>query len=604
MKKFKKLKYDDNFLKRFRYFFETIITLPIGAIAAFIFEQKIKWALGALLIFLVLFIFYCIVIVLQENKVSVLSIMNEGLKDERYEDVIKFGSAMSPTLFTSNKNLDRVKLGRILFKACRKLSQTEHSARDDIIIASGGSQKTVKQIKIELLLDDLGWSLYLSDSNNSEATINIQEAIKLARLEIKRLKNKRNISDVDVNKQIEIYMRLIMRGYRHLTGIYYSTQKTLDLASNYERVTQLILSEGRILTVGGVCSHRVCEKNCGKLCPKSNQMVDCILKNIKSVYFSNGNKPNVVELSEFIDIYRIKLNESDLIEDMENFKSLSPTVKENIIKEQCYAWSRNIVKWLQKNIYSCWDSSFSSSYVMKDKFFVSDDERICKISEATAFARLYFYGAKACEMNDFCDFDIVISTKLIKKEQQRYLTLINEISLIDINRKLSMDYDLKNTIVSNNVNNYSIESVIDHITQTRDACKGLRVDLFARNTALLMKAILIQYNLNTRYNMGDESTEKYRVATIKKIKNEVKSLYNDVVKYEHCANEDVKSVRNSVITELKFAKKEIKHWKFVNAQKDIKIVNMENAESIKHPSYVDMSSLKIVNVIKERWNLS
>ncbi len=603
MKKLKKLKYDENFIKRFRYLLETIITLPIGAIAAFIFEQRIKWALGALIIFFIIFIIYCIIIVVQENKVSVLSIMNEGLKDGRYEDVIKFGSAMSPTLFTSNKNLDRVKLGRLLFEACKKLSQTEYSARDDIIIASGGSHKTVKQIKIELLLDDLGWSLYLIDSNNSEATTNIQEAIKLSRLEIKRLKNKKNISSVDINKQIEIYMRLIMRGYRHLTGIYYSKQKTLDLASNYERVTQFILSEGRILSVGGVCSYRLCDKNCGMMCNKNNQKVDCILNNIKTVYFSNENAPNIIELSEFVDIYRIKLNENDLIEDMNNFKLLSLEVKEKIIKEQCYAWSRNIVKWLHKNIHSSWDSSFTVSFEMKDKPFVSDDERICKISEATAFARLYFYGARACEMSDFSDFDIVISTNLIKKEQQRYLTLINEISLIDLNRQFLMDYDIHKVPTSNITDNVSIEIAIEHIKQTRDACKGLRVDLFARNTALLMKAILIQYNLNIRYNMGDESTEKYRIETVKKLKDEVKNLYNEVVNYEHCENEDVKSVRNSVIAELKLAYREIKHWKFVTASKDIKATEIEKAKSTKHPTYVDMPSLRVVDTIKERWGL-
>ena len=209
----RKLKHDPNFKKRVGFLLELIITLPIGTITAFIFERKVIFALITLGVFILLFIVYCIVLVIEENKVSVLSIMSEGLKDGRYEDVIKFGSAMSPTLFTSNKNFDRVKLVKLLLEACQNLAQSEHSARDDIIIASGGSRKSVKQIKIELLLDDLGWSLYLTETNNTEATNNIQEAIKLSRLEIKRIKNKhKNTNPQLIPKSIEVYMKYILRG--------------------------------------------------------------------------------------------------------------------------------------------------------------------------------------------------------------------------------------------------------------------------------------------------------------------------------------------------------------------------------------------------------
>lgn len=603
MEKIRKLRHNENFKKRFRYITETIITLPIGAITAFFFEREVELALWAVLIFLVLFILYCIILVVQENRVSVLSIMSEGLNDGRYEDVIKFGSAMSPTLFTSNKNLDRVKLGRLLFEACKKLSQTEHSARDDIIISSGGAQKTVKQIKIELLLDDLGWSLYLTNSDSSEATTNIQEAIKLARLEIKRLKNRNKQITDKVNKQIETYMRLIMRGYRHLTGIYYSKQKTLDLARNYERVTQYILSEGRILSVGGVCSSRVCGDNCGMICNKGDQKITCILNNINDIYFSDISVSNVINLSDFIDIHRIKLNEVDLIEDKENFELLLSNAKEKIIKEQCYAWSRNIVKWLQKSMHSSWDISFSFAYEMKEKPFVSDDEKNCKISEAIAFARLYYYGAEACRMTDYSDFDSVISTNLIKKEQQRYLTLMNEISLIDFNRQLLLEENVIESLTANDTHNDLIETVIDHIKQTRDACKGLRADLFARNTALLMKALLIQYNLNIRYNMGDESTQKYRKEVISKIMEEVSDLYKEVINYEHCENTDVKHVRNSVMAELKEANKELCRWSFANVSKDEKSIELENAKEVEHSTYVEQSASRTIAGIKARWNL-
>ncbi len=93
------------------------------------------------------------------------------------------------------------------------------------------------------------------------------------------------------------------------------------------------------------------------------------------------------------------------------------------------------------------------------------------------------------------------------------------------------------------------------------------------------------------------------IETVKKLKDEVKNLYNEVVNYEHCENEDVKSVRNSVIAELKLAYREIKHWKFVTASKDIKATEIEKAKSTKHPTYVDMPSLRVVDTIKERWGL-
>ena len=604
MRIIKKLKHNDNFKKRFRYLAETIITLPIGAITAFIFERQFLWALIALALFLILFLRYCVVVVVHDNKISVLSIMSEGLKDGRYEDVIKFGSAMSPTLFSSNKNTDRVQLGRLLFQACKELSQTEHSARDDIVIATGGTQKTVKQIKIELLLDDLGWSLYLTDHNSAEATANIQEAIKLARLEIKRIKNKNKVLSEKAGKQIETYMGLIMRGYRHLTGIYYSEQKTLDLAKNYERVTQFILSGGRILSVGGVCSSRVNGKNCGMICDKGDKKIICILNNIRDVYFSQEQLSKSIALADFVDIHRIKLNEADLIEDKDNFSNLLPSAKEKIIKEQCYAWSRNIVKWLQKNIHSSWDISFSVAYEMKEKPFISDDERSCKIAEAISFARLYYYGEKAFDITDYSDFETVISTELIRKDQQRYLTLLNEISLIDFNRKLLIDEDVHEALTANDTHNDLIEVVIDHIKQTRDACKGLRADLFARNTALLMKALLIRYNLNIRYNMGDESTQKYRMEVINSIITEVNSLYKEVANYEHCENDEVKQILDSVVKELKCATKELHKWKFVNASKNNTDPIAKCVEADFHCTYTDNPPSRIIEIIKERWNVS
>ncbi len=597
----RRLKHDPNFKKRVGFLLELIITLPIGAITAFIFERKVTFALISLGVFVFLFIVYCIVLVIEENKVSVLSIMSEGLRDGRYEDVIKFGSAMSPTLFTSNKNFDRVKLGRLLLEACQNLAQAEHSAREDIIIASGGSRKSVKQIKIELLLDDLGWSLYLTETNNTEATNNIQEAIKLSRLEIKRIKNKhKNTNPQLIQKSIEVYMKYILRGYRHLTGIYYSSQKTFDLAKNYERITHYILSGGNILSFGGSCSARITDDDnvCGLTCNK-NDKTECIMSNIKRIYYSEEKLKEVVSLQGYIDLHQVKVSLVDLVDDMNNFSTLSNEAKEKILREQSYAWSRNIVKWLQKNIHSSWDATFSKTIESNKSYFISDEERLCKIRESLSFARLYYYGKEALIDSDLNDFDTIISTDLIKTEQQRYLTLTNEIALT--NYEFSLFETNDNDISAyNESHNAAIEIIIDHIKQTREACRGLRADLFARNTSFLIKALLVQYNMNVRYNMGDESTISYRMNCIDNIKEEGTSLYQEVVNYEHCDNEEVRKALDSLLIELKFARKEIKKWKFIYVKNRETIILDTDSDVT---SYYKSVSLRKVKDIKLRWKI-
>ncbi len=597
----RRLKHDPNFKKRVGFLLELIITLPIGAITAFIFERKVTFALIALGVFVFSFIVYCIVLVIEENKVSVLSIMSEGLKDGRYEDVIKFGSAMSPTLFTSNKNFDRVKLGRLLLEACQNLAQAEHSAREDIIIASGGSRKSVKQIKIELLLDDLGWSLYLTETNNTEATNNIQEAIKLSRLEIKRIKNKhKNTNPQLIQKSIEVYMKYILRGYRHLTGIYYSSQKTFDLAKNYERITHYILSGGNILSFGGSCSARITDDGnvCGLTCNK-NDKTECIMSNIKRIYYSEEKLKEVVSLQDYIDLHQVKVSLVDLVDDMNNYSTLSNEAKEKILREQSYAWSRNIVKWLQKNIHSSWDATFSKTIESNKSYFISDEERLCKIRESLSFARLYYYGKEALTDSDLNDFDTIISTDLIKTEQQRYLTLTNEIALT--NYEFSLFETNDNDISAyNESHNAAIEIIIDHIKQTREACRGLRADLFARNTSFLIKALLVQYNMNVRYNMGDESTISYRMNCIDNIKEEATSLYQEVVNYEHCDNEEVRKALDSLLIELKFARKEIKKWKFIYVKNRETIILDTDSDVA---SYYKSIPLRKVEDIKLRWKI-
>lgn len=596
------IKYNEEFKTRSKFIFETALSLPIGAIAAFLFDNKWTLAFAALIIFLILYAGYCIYIVSQDSKVSVLSIMLKGLKDGRYEDVIKFGSAMSPTLFTSNKNFDRVTLGRLLLDACKKLSQTEHSARDDIMISTGGTTKPVKQIKIELLLDDLGWSLYLADPNNNDATSNIQEGIKNARLEIQRIVNGQSGMTKGVAKKIEVYMRLILRGYRHLTGIYYTKSQTLELAKNYERITQYILSGGKVLTYGGACSARLseyCGANLGGMICKKADMYTCIRNNIRQVYFSeDAQVEEKISLNQYIEIGKLKISERDLIQDKNNFLLISKSTRLDMLREQSYAWSRNSVKLLQKSILYGWNRK--SKYEKREVNeipFVSDEERNSKLIEARAFARLYFYGEEFFDAKyDESDFDKIISSGVSTKRQQRYVSLLNEITMLDVasSKENIGEYDDR------------VEALIRHINDTRDACRGLRADLFARNTGFLIKAYLLNYNLNYRYNMGDESTRSAKGKRITQISHEIKQLREEVNGYEHADNDEVKKVYRDALSELKVCKKELRKWRFGNGRNWIRIPTyyvLSTDDTNAHLTNADFEDQKVISMIKERWEV-
>jgi 16S rRNA U516 pseudouridylate synthase RsuA-like enzyme len=80
-------------------------------------------------------------------------------------------------------------------------------------------------------------------------------------------------------------------------------------------------------------------------------------------------------------------------------------------------------------------------------------------------------------------------------------------------------------------------------------------------------------------------------------------LYEEVVKYEHCDNDDVKHVLDAVVIELKQATKELREWKFVIAVNKKKGLIIENANATKHRTYADEPSTRLIDTIKGRWNV-
>ena len=57
------IKYNEEFRMRSKFVFETALSVPIGAIAAFLFDNKWTLAFTSLIIFLILYAGYCIKLV-------------------------------------------------------------------------------------------------------------------------------------------------------------------------------------------------------------------------------------------------------------------------------------------------------------------------------------------------------------------------------------------------------------------------------------------------------------------------------------------------------------------------------------------------------------
>lgn len=547
---FLNFQYNRHYLRWFWFVIETVVSAFVGALIAFVFGGNLWAALVAFGILMAFLVILCFILILFENKVSVLSIMNQGLSDGKYEDVIKFGSAMSPTLFTSNKNEDRVILGRKIDEAATKIQNDHYNkSKGDYLVTIDGHDKTINLIRTGLKIDDLGWSLHLCE-NDDEAVINILLGIRDARNEAVRLKRKYVDNSNDGKCAILPYVKLIMRGYRHLSGIYYEDITKYQHAIFYENVTRIIMSNYSIITFGGVCENKK-ENACGLYCSKPNEdKAECIRRNIKTIYFDNTNSSisndNLQSMiADFLDLDNN--NQMSLLhiqQDVELFNYLRPDLKEGIIKEQCYAWGRNMVKRLQRRLQQ------SNDYA-----FISDAELACKIYEAKSFAQLYYYGTNDIPKNDGAD--LIIDKNLIGKSELRYLSLLNEISMIEI-------------FISTKESELNIDRIINNLRRTADLCRDKRADLYVRNLLYLMRAHYLDYNWCNRYVFDNPHIlpQKKKEILQNKIK-EIRHIYKSIIKYEHRRDEEVYSVYQEAQNNLICCGKEIKiKYEKVNCDED------------------------------------
>lgn len=568
MKKLKKTKmaftHNRDARKWFHFAIETLIMSIVGALIAFFFEGSLSRGFMVFAILVIALLIYWIVLVVNEHRVSIVAIMKLGLADERYEDVILYGYAMSDALFTSNQNKIRVQLGELMLRAVQSIQENRYnSQKDKYLIFINNEQKTLRQIKAELLIDDTGWSRHLADDDDLSAIENILEGMKVAREAVSAILQDQSIKEDEKPIKIVPFAKIIVKAYRHLAGIYYEKQETLDKAKHIENILRIIMSNKRILEKMGVCSSR--NRNlCGGIpCTKSDKRA-CIKHNIVDLYFQpqimgceNSNQTALsskcsdcedagmhnrrggqqdackgvqsLPLATLLDFDTFgDISEGFIESDVRMFAMLPKKNREKLVEEQCYAWSRNIIKKLPILLY------------MKSNRFVSDYEWDMMIEEALSFAELYYFGV---ELQNVQQFDTIINSKIIGKKELRYLRLLCETTQIGLLRQN----------IGVNAKNDAVDTLISMLYRTRELCRGKRTELFVRSSADLIDAYRIAYNLNYRFSMSQDCRES-RNSQIERTWKQISIIRNETRKHQH---------RDEYLVDKAYekAKKEYRIWK-------------------------------------------
>jgi hypothetical protein len=576
----------------------------VGALIAFVFGSNYWAALSAFAILMMFLLLLAAVLLVLENKVSILSIMNQGLKDGKYEDVIKFGSAMRGTLFTSNKNEEIVVLGSKIDAAASRIESAHYNnSKGDYLVTVDGTPKSITQIRIGLKIDDLGWSMHLC-KRTDEAVTNIIDGMKAARHKALTLAHSNGSNHVD---RIIPLVQLILRGYRHLQGIYYEDVNQHWRAMFYESVTKLIMSNYTSISQQGVCEGESGEPvgtTCGLFCGSTYESkVACSRKNILALYFkedSDGNSSTLLPavLSDRLNVTQGGLMSVAEIEDDTFLYSLLPKKTRNqIAKEQCYAWGRNIVKRVQNGMHRQGENDF-----------LSDVEFSSLVAEARAFSQIYYYGTDAVPTHD--DFDSVINQPLLGKSEIRYASLMNEIELV----KLLLPSSERGE--SDSERKVRIEHLINNLQSTREICRDKRADLYVRASVHLITAYHLEYNLKYRY-LTNEIVHKSAEARRKLLthyQKTIRELYKEIISYEHKTDDDLQKKYCAIMEDLDNARKALKKKYYVTPQVngDAFASTFSKIDSAQYQKHINVSRLSSavhdfspdeIQKVKTKWGL-
>ena len=565
------------------YVIETIVSAFVGALIAFVFGANYVAVIIAFAVLMAFLIAVSLVIVVLENQVSMLSIMSRSIDDGRYEDAIKFGMAISPILFSTDKNSKRVKVGEKTNEACDRLREQKYSANIRI------NGQTLDEIQARVLIDDLGWSLHLCNDDN-RAEHNIIQGINFSRRAASQL-----INEGEQVEKLKSYMSVILKGYRHLTGIYYSNAEKNDKAAYFENITKLILSGGKALQQRNLCSEN--KKGCqfpGLICLETDAQNNCLLDSAIWLYYSGLDKESTGDYSESavkaflgsspteaVDLSDIKL-------DITIFSKLSKDDRLALLSEQSYAWGRNIIKKLK-----------ALRYTKKTGHYIADCEITCMLKEAEIYVLMYYYGKKLPDKRaeiPFGQYEKLIADKANPtKTELRTISLLGEIELESL------------ALVARDNKNQRIASVKRDIENAADLCAASRGDLYVRNLCHLMELLLIKFNTTYRYSSFEECKQN-----VGEYIHNLDQIYSGIKPY--VAKSDIdKDVYHEIRTELqqikKMRAKKIRRARISEYQSDwlISVINgksaIHTAVDSKDYLYESDELQKEVKSIAEKWKV-
>lgn len=178
---------------------EWIIGAAIGAVISYFFDKPIVTC-AVLVLSAFLAILYLFVTLKFQIQLDLFKIMQTELDSGNYIQVIRLGYPLSRPLHLSGRIKLRYNIGSIVKSACEGLERTNVSQID-----INGKKLFVNEIKATVLIDDLGWTAF-SLHKTQVAIDNIKKGVEIAE-----------------NAQWQL---LVLKGYRHLIGIFDELQDT------------------------------------------------------------------------------------------------------------------------------------------------------------------------------------------------------------------------------------------------------------------------------------------------------------------------------------------------------------------------------------------
>lgn len=241
----------DKFIEILKTIVVSLLTGMLGFAIGWIFDGRVVLSLVVFSVMAVFALVAWIFTIIYEKSVSILEILNDDIKHERYQEAVKLGYSVSRALFLSGKNQERY---RISEKVCQALDKLEGN-----VIVNEKSE-SVGFLKSKLLIDDCGWSLYLLNrvGNRKAAESRIKEGIN----QCLRL----SVAPQEAKKTYPV----VFKGIRHLFGM--SIENFDEISKFTLQNNKNLLSEyiGSIYNYGGILGYLLGDSRMADIDNKEN----------------------------------------------------------------------------------------------------------------------------------------------------------------------------------------------------------------------------------------------------------------------------------------------------------------------------------------------